>query len=205
MLVQSQGDFNIQVRKWDGKQHYRWKTHLLLEESGFVWVACQGPRNLEHQTKGQTFTFQTHAMEWFWKDAWFSLGVSLDPVNRQTRFYCNLHQPFIRLDHTIEFVDLDIDVIKVGDSPSIQEDLDEFEEHSVKYGYPKVIIDRLPELGVDLGRAIDSEEMFGSAQLAELFDSVMHEETGGLKSVERKAINDLISWPETHGLGRNLL
>jgi uncharacterized protein len=201
MRSQSESNFKIQVRKWDGRPHYSWETHLLERTSGFIWVACPGPRDLVHHSKGKTFSFETHAMEWFWEGAWFSIGVSMDPLSRLTRFYCNLHQPLTEVDGGLEFVDLDIDVVKVGDEPTTQVDLDEFALHSKAYLYPKTIIESLPNYGEALGKAIDRDTELCSEKLGRLFDQVMVEGGPNLTNVGEDLSQHLRKWPQISGLG----
>jgi uncharacterized protein len=201
MRPQSESQYRVQVRKWDGRAHYTWATHLLESSSDFIWVACPGPRDLVHQTKGQTFRFNTHAMEWFWPGAWFSIGVSLEVDTRKTKFYCNLHQPLVFVEGALEFVDLDIDVVREGNSPSLLVDLDEFEIHGNEFNYPDVIKNELPGYGERLAKAIDDEELFRSEELGELFDQVMVRGGPSLNDVNSEVFDRLRFWPERVGPG----
>jgi len=201
MCPQSESRYKIQVRKWNGRSHYSWSTHLLLKRSDFIWVGCPGPRELLHETKGKTFTFGTHAMEWFWKDAWFSLGVFLDPDSRMTGFYCNLHKPFVEVEGGLEFVDLDIDVVKKGNQPSSLEDLDEFEVHGRDFSYPSWFMKALPDYARVLSKALDADPWFSGQSLGALFDLVMIEGGPSLDKVSGQWQDHLLDWPNRFGPG----
>jgi len=153
--------------KYDGRPHYSWNTFRLLSRDGTVVVARPGPRELEHHSKGRTFTFESAACELFWPGLPFSIGLSLDHDDDRVRCYCNVHEPAQIEPTSIRFVDLDLDVVRRDGEPEIV-DHDEFEQHRRSYGYPERYAETVPAVAERLRGFLAEEPACDPHRLADL-------------------------------------
>jgi protein associated with RNAse G/E len=71
-----------------------------------------------------------------WRDRWYNVYVGYQPDGVLRGFYCNVGLPPVITDHTLSFVDLDIDVRIWPDNRFELLDLDEFREHAATFGWP---------------------------------------------------------------------
>ncbi len=173
--MSSINSFAVHVLKRDQKSHYSWKTQLLHHEveTGFRLTAAPGPRELIHHTKGKTFSFETHAIEFFWEKLPFSVGYSHHPVTKELSLYCNIHEPLKANEKELGFVDLDLDVVKNKNfqRPTII-DQDEFLLHAVKYDYPKAYLAQIPNIAEALVLQLNEGAIFQEAFIKEVFATV---------------------------------
>jgi protein associated with RNAse G/E len=161
--------FKVQVFKRDGKPHYSWDTNCLYRDDSFLCTYMKAPRALQHTTKGKTFYFETHAMEWFWVGLPFSIGLSFHPQHHTIGFYCNIHEPVHLSPDTLSFIDLDLDVVRPHDASTFEiVDGDEFDEHQKLYNYPRSYLTLVP--------AIAQQLKFELEQRAELKAEVLKQE-----------------------------
>lgn len=164
--------FRVRVFKAGQKDHYSWTPRLLVDLDGFRVTWNSHPRDLIHHSKKKVFSFSTDAMEFFWEGLPFSVGLSHDPQNDRIRHYCNLHLPCHFEADEVNFIDLDIDVIKINDEAAELVDEDEFEEHQRLYNYSDEIVDKVPRMALALARELDSMDRFRSDALRVLFARV---------------------------------
>jgi protein associated with RNAse G/E len=186
-------NFEIQVYKRNRKKHYRWDTHLIYQcPKNQLFITAHGsPRSLEHQSKGATFTFQTHAIECFWENLPFSLGLALDPINHHINIYCNLHEPIIVSEKRICFVDLDLDLVRNPNTPNLSiVDEDEFEIHRKSMNYPATYTQLIPEIAQELLKRMKTDFIFQDQFFRKLFTEV-HQNTLP-KAPSDAVIEDLI-------------
>jgi hypothetical protein len=72
----------------------------------------------------------------YWRDQWYNVYVNYALSGAVDHFYCNVGLPPVIADHTISFVDLDLDVQIWPDGRFEVLDADEFAAHSALFGYP---------------------------------------------------------------------
>ncbi len=72
----------------------------------------------------------------FWRECWYNVFAYYHPDRSLHHLYCNVAMPPSIQDHTITFIDLDLDVQFWPDGSHQILDVDEFEVHRVKYNYP---------------------------------------------------------------------
>ncbi|MFP7494714.1 DUF402 domain-containing protein [Terribacillus saccharophilus] len=121
--------------KYPDIPHYEWKGHLLKQTSDYIIVLCQSGRKLIHHTKNKTFTIPVTSLEYFFFHEGYT--VAMEMVDGKVKsYYCNIAQPSKLQGDKLCFVDLDLDLVKSRDGEWEVVDMDEFEENSLKYGYP---------------------------------------------------------------------
>lgn len=162
----------IQLHKSPRTPHYFWHTHPLFEDDRGIICHKTAPRTLVHQTKGKEFIFDSDVLEFYWKEAPFSLHCAREPDTHDLFYYCNIHSlPEITADR-MDMVDLDLDVIKVDTAHAEIVDQDEFETHIREFGYSPSIQATVPDIAFAVADLLDHHPLFSKAALLELFQEV---------------------------------
>jgi protein associated with RNAse G/E len=197
-------DFYVQVLKRDLKSHYSWNTKLLHHDpTSKSWITINtAPRTLNHQSRGKIFDFENHSMEWFWADLPFSVGLAYHPISKQINYYCNIHEPIHVRHDKLEFIDLDLDVVKNKLHPEATiVDQDEFILHQKKYDYPSEFAPLIPNISFELQSRIEKDKIFKSDFVIESFRIALEsKQKNGLDDPHQhfSAVNDYLThhpWP----------
>lgn len=125
----------LKALKYPRRAHYDWEGEVLEKTDEYVLVYCKAGRKLVHHTKDSVFTMQTSSIEYFSLTEWYTAAVEIDN-NEIIAYYCNVAQPSVLAGNELSFVDLDLDLIKKGNSEWYVVDEDEFEENSRIFNYP---------------------------------------------------------------------
>lgn len=147
----------VHVYKWDQTLHYEWESRVIEEHDQYVLLYNGPGRTLRHHTRGQTFTYDTHALECFLPQEGFTAQLDLE-TDGSIRFYCNVGLPPVITATSIHFTDLDIDVV-YDEQGWRRVDLDEFETNRVRYAYPESVVHHVDTTLEALERRI-SEQRF---------------------------------------------
>ena len=116
--------WQVLSQKYDTSPHYAWPSVLLDDDGQQIQLArvANGEPLLLYLT--------------FWRECWYNVFAYYLPDRRLHHLYCNVAMPPSIQDHTITFVDLDLDVVFWPNGKHEVLDVDEFEVHRVKYNYP---------------------------------------------------------------------
>ena len=126
--------YTMKAYKYDGALHY--EQPLKLKERFDDHIVLEGAigRKLIHYTRKTTFKFEAETYEYFFTDRWYTAAIVFDENRNVVHVYCNIALPCKIAEDTVEFIDLDVDVV-VRDGIMEVIDIDEFEEHKELYGY----------------------------------------------------------------------
>ena len=124
----------MKAYKYDGRLHYEQPLKLAEKHDNHVVLEGEKGRELTHYTRDAVYKFEQHTKEYFFTDRWYTAALVFDDYDNVVHVYCNIALPCRILDTTVEFIDLDVDVI-VRDGKISVIDIDEFEEHKQLYGY----------------------------------------------------------------------
>lgn len=78
----------------------------------------------------------TVSIEYFWLDRWYNVFRFHEPQGTFRNYYCNVAMPPVVSETTLDFVDLDIDLVVDMNAKIAVLDEDEFLENAAKFGYP---------------------------------------------------------------------
>lgn len=78
----------------------------------------------------------TRSYEYYWLDRWYNVFRFDEPDGRFRNFYCNVNMPPVLGENSLEYIDLDIDILAWPDGRVIDLDLEEFGENALRYRYP---------------------------------------------------------------------
>jgi len=82
-----------------------------------------------------------------------------EPDSSLRNYYCNVAMPFTREGETLEFIDLDIDVVVWPDGTVEVLDRDDFEVNSVEFGYPPEVIEKAEAALTELLELAESQTL----------------------------------------------
>ena len=100
----------------------------------------------------------TVSIEYFPFYKWFSVFRFYEPSGVFRNFYCNVGMPPQYSNGVLDFIDLDIDVVVWPDWKIDVLDRVEFEENTVKFGYPDEVVHRANESLTELLEWIEKRE-----------------------------------------------
>lgn len=134
----------VNSRKFDGRVSKSWQAELIDRRTDLL--ICRGvfDRDIDHRKLG-FISRGTISYEFYWLEKWFNVFRFHEPDGALRSYYCNIAMPPIFENEMLEYVDLDIDVIA---DPYLKHevlDLDEFDEHMVKFAYPPDIVRKAKE------------------------------------------------------------
>ncbi len=129
---------NIVMRayKFDGRLHYEQTLKLIKKGETHVVLKGDKGRKLKHHTRKKVFEFDKETREYFFTDRWYTAALVYNDKREVIHVYCNIAKPCIINESSVEFVDLDVDVIVRNGKVEII-DIDEFNENKETYGYGK--------------------------------------------------------------------
>ena len=129
----------IESTKYDGSPHYKFDATLLSHEGSLLTTAVtagtvlDGYRGLVEVRSAFTALF--------WTDRHYNAYVNERPVGRtQVLTYANVGTPAQLDGDVIRWVDLDLDVITNDQGEVTLDDVDEFEAHRERFGYPDELV-----------------------------------------------------------------
>ncbi len=127
--------------KYDGSWHYEFDAQLLAHE---------GPMLRLLVTEGTPFTgyrgegaIRTTFTALFWSDRDYNLYHNHRPMGRRRiTSYANVALPAVLDGDVLRWVDLDLDVIVDANGGVVLDDEDEFEDHRLRFAYPRDVVAR---------------------------------------------------------------
>ena len=132
-------EITINARKYDGSLRRQWTAGIVSQTEELTIAVGRFEFDVEHSDLG-LIKQGTVSFEHFWRDRWYNIFRFHEPDGSLRNYYCNVAMPFTLEGETLEFVDLDIDVVAWPDGRVEVLDRDDFEVNSVKFGYPEDVI-----------------------------------------------------------------
>lgn len=149
---------NILAQKGDQRPHLEWKSNLLIEnEQMYLCLSWPGTA-CRHHTKGIEFMQSHFCLSLFPKELWYNAMFDYDLSGQLIGIYCNVSRPPQRKENTIEWVDLDLDIISNQAGHGEIVDKDEFEVNSLRYSYPQDAVDRAKSVAASLKERVSRQD-----------------------------------------------
>ena len=133
-------DITINARKFDGSVHRSWTADLVSTEDSLLLFVGRFEKNVSHPDLG-FIRRGTYSYEYYWLDRWYNVFRFHEPDGEFRNFYCNINRPPVFTGVTLDYVDLDIDLLVGADGSVRTLDLEEFELNAEKYRYPRDVMD----------------------------------------------------------------
>ena len=125
----------VRVCKYDGKEHRRWPAKILRQEGSLLVLDASFTEEISHDLLG-TIEMGTRSTEYYWLDRWYNVFRFSQPGGELRSFYCNVNIPPEFDGQTLNYVDLDIDILVEPDLTYRVVDLKDFDRNANHYQYP---------------------------------------------------------------------
>jgi hypothetical protein len=100
----------------------------------------------------------TVSYEYYWLDRWYNVFRFHEPEGDLRNFYCNVNMPPIFENESLDYIDLDIDVLVWKDFSYEILDLEEFESNSLRFNYSSNVIENARKSLYELIRMINQRQ-----------------------------------------------
>ena len=107
---------------------------MIKQKDNLLIFVGEFDREIKHSHLG-IIRRKTLSYEFYWLDGWFNVFRFHEPNGDFRNFYCNLQIPPEFENDTLNYVDLDIDVLVWKDFSVEILDVEEFMENCQKYNY----------------------------------------------------------------------
>ena len=131
----AQRSITINSRKYDGSVHRSWKAELLEVKDSLLIFVGEFETEIIHEHLG-VIRRGTVSYEFYWMDRGYNVFRFHEPEGELRNFYCNLNLPPTFENNTLDYVDLDVDVLVWADFSYHILDLDEFRDNDETFDYP---------------------------------------------------------------------
>ena len=100
----------------------------------------------------------TVSFEYYWLDRWYNVFRFLEPDGSLRNLYCNICMPPKFNGGTLDYVDLDIDLVIWPDARVVTLDEADFADNAAKYQYPPDVTQKAFESVDELKQMIANRE-----------------------------------------------
>jgi len=145
---------SINARKFDNSIHRYWTADLVGKQGSLLTFIGEFDREITHPQLG-VIKRGTVSHEYYWLDRWYNVFRFYEPDGEFRNYYCNINLPPTYKNNSLDYVDLDIDVLVQKDFTYKILDQEEFEEHALLYNYPREIKQRVKSSLADILKMIE--------------------------------------------------
>lgn len=132
--------FVVNSRRIDGSLRRSWAAELVDRTDLVLELAGTFRESVDHPDLGE-IAAGTISKEVFFYDRWFNYFEFLEPDGRFRNYYFNICLPPTISEASVDYVDLDIDLIVWPDRSVSILDVEEFETDRDRFKYPPEISD----------------------------------------------------------------
>ncbi len=132
-------EITVNSRKYDGTIRRSWACELVESSDGVIVLEGVFEQDVEHADLGN-IARGTRSVEYFWPARWYNIFRFHNPDGNLRNWYCNVNMPPRFTGDTIDYVDLDIDIVVWPDMSHTVLDTDEFQMNAERFSYPPEII-----------------------------------------------------------------
>ena len=143
--------FTVNSRKYDFSLSRSWQARLVEKTVEAVVLEGFFEKDVAHHHLG-LIKEGTRSLETFFLDRWYNYFAFFEPSGEFRNYYVNISMPPRLGPVTVDYVDLDIDLILWPNGDIAELDLDEFFANSKLYGYPLHVRRRVLELKNNIKR-----------------------------------------------------
>lgn len=122
----------VNALRYDRSIKRSWSAGLVNDNDGHIVVIGRFSLDVRHDDLGD-IAKGTVSIEHFWLDRWSNVFCFYEPDGRFRNYYCNIALPPTFDGQTLEFVDLDLDVVVWPGEAPVLLDEEELEVSRVKY------------------------------------------------------------------------
>ncbi len=127
-------NYAIYGYKHNGQLYKTWDEAILLDKKEDVYVFGNNETKVT-EVDGKTWYTKEAAILFFFKDHWFN--IIAQRKKKGMTFYCNMTSPFLLKNHSIQFIDYDLDVRIFSTGSFKILDRREYAYHKRRFQYSK--------------------------------------------------------------------
>ena len=150
-------EITVISRKYDGRIGRSWKCRLVREEPPLLEFVGEFDREVVHSDLG-LIRRGTVSYEYYWTDQWYNVFRFHEPEGELKYFYCNVNMPPAFKDGSLDYIDLDIDLLVRPDYSIIILDELEFEANAERFDIPEEVRQRAKASVDELTQMIERRE-----------------------------------------------
>lgn len=132
-------EITVNAFGFDAKLKRNWKCLVTAIEGNALTLVGEFKEKVEHPDLG-TIEAGTISTEYFWLDRWFNIFRFTSPTGQLKCWYCNIAMPPTHTKDSLDYIDLDIDIVIWPDGTHQVLDEVEFEENAVRFQYSGEIL-----------------------------------------------------------------
>jgi protein associated with RNAse G/E len=148
----------INSRKYDGSIRRSWSAELTRIDGALIELLGEFEFSVDHTDLGH-IEKGTISVESYWLDRWYNVFCFKKPDGSDRNHYINLALPPTFDGDTLDYVDLDIDVIIWPRGEVEVLDIEDFRSNSALYGYPADLIIRVEKTLDEILHAANSSDL----------------------------------------------
>ena len=137
--------FTVTSHKYDLSPNRTWTAYLLQETEEHLILEGFFEHEVRHPELG-LIAKGTRSVETFFLDRWYNSFVFYEPAGGVRNYYINIAMPPKVGRGSVDYVDLDIDVLVWPDGRTYILDEEEFAENAQRYYYPEHLIQNVNKL-----------------------------------------------------------
>jgi uncharacterized protein len=137
----------VNSRKYDHTVRRSWDCELISFDESLLVLKGLFENEVVHPDLG-CIEAGTISHEYFWFDRWFNVFRFEEPNGALRNFYGNICMPPSFDGNTLDYVDLDIDIVVWPDQTRQILDEEEFAQNAKRWSYPDTVIGAAEE-GLD--------------------------------------------------------
>ena len=150
-------EITVVSRKYDGRIRRSWKCRLVREELPLLEFVGEFDREVVHTDLG-IIRRGTVSYEYYWTDRWYNVFRFHEPEGDLKYFYCNINTPPTFKDGSLDYLDLDIDLLVRPDYSITILDEHEFVENAERFGISEDVRQRAKDSVHELMGMIERRE-----------------------------------------------
>ena len=132
----------INSLKFDGSIKRSWRCQLVSTDGSELVFSGVFDQEVEHSELG-LIRQGTLSLEYYWLDRWYNVFEFREPDGSLRNFYCNINMPPHFDGITLEYVDLEVDILVWPGGQVKILDLDEFEISAATASYSQELRDNV--------------------------------------------------------------
>lgn len=131
-MTELAAEITVNALDLGGNLKKSWKCRKLDVEGSTLILLGKFAEDVRHDDLGLVRE-DTLSYEYFFPDRWYNIFRFEEPSGTLRNWYCNITMPPEIADHTVNYIDLDIDVLIWPDGSFKILDVEEYEENARKH------------------------------------------------------------------------
>ena len=148
----------VNSRKYDGTIRRSWTCDLLDRRDSLLVFRGEFEEEVAHPDLG-LIAEGTVSYEYYWLDRWYNIFRFHEPAGSLRNYYCNINMPPTFGQGTLDYIDLDIDIVIWPDFRHIVLDRDDYKRNARTFGYPPEVNEKVDETLRELLELIRRREL----------------------------------------------